>query len=175
LRQRRVIARACVESRDDGHAGGLHDLTGRDLSAHLPHRFRGRPDPATSVRQHRFREIGVFRQETVAGMDGIGLRFARRFQQPTDVQVGLGRRSRSDFDGDVARVRVRRAAVGRRMHRDRDEAALPGGPGNAHRDLSAVGDQEPLHGPRLYAALRSFAVPAFGHDGDSAETVESFA
>ena len=78
-------------------------------------------------------------------MDGVGARAAGSGEQRLDAQVGLDRRRRPDRHGAVGGERVRRAAIGLGVDRDRGETVLPARARDADRDLAAVGDEDGLH------------------------------
>jgi hypothetical protein len=60
-------------SRDDGQAAFTHGFARLHLVSHKPDVFRGGADKGYLAGFADFREMGVFRQETVAGMDGVNI------------------------------------------------------------------------------------------------------
>ena len=64
------------------HAGLGHQLLRRVLQAHGADAVRLRPDPDQPGVDHRLREIGILREEAVAGMDRLGARRLRRLDDP---------------------------------------------------------------------------------------------
>jgi hypothetical protein len=90
-----------VELREDGHPGVGHQPLRLDLRAHRGDRGRRRPDPDEAGVQHRLREVGVLRQEAVAGVDGVGAGGARGVDQEVGAQVGVGGSRAGEPDGAV--------------------------------------------------------------------------
>ncbi len=56
---------------DAGHTGDLHRVLGRDLVAHEANGFRLGPDEDEAGLLDPFGEIGVLREEAVAGVDSV--------------------------------------------------------------------------------------------------------
>jgi hypothetical protein len=89
-------------------------------------------------------ELGVLGQETVAWMDRVDTRLARHAQDVRDVQVGVdGALALADQVGFVGLGAMQAEAVLLRIDRDRRDVELVGGAHHAHRDLAAIGDQQP--------------------------------
>ena len=133
-------------------AGPLGDVPGGDLVAEVADRLRRRADPGQPGVDDGLGEVGVLRQEAVAGVDGVGAGLARPPRGLADVQVAGGggvaaERVRLVGGADVRRVPVR---VG--VHRDAGDPGVPAGPGDADRDLAPVGDE---HLGQGHAPLRS--------------------
>ena len=99
------------------------------------------PDPDHAVAFDDLRELGVLRQEAVAGMDRVGMDDLGRRDDVGDVEIGFGRGRRPDADGFVGKPDVHRVGVGGRMDRDGLDAHFVAGAVDAQRDLAAVGDQ----------------------------------
>ena len=62
----------------NGNAGALHGSAGFFLFAHQPGDFRGRADELDIAGLGDFREVGIFRQQAVAGMDRVHVGDFRR-------------------------------------------------------------------------------------------------
>ena len=78
------------------HARLRHQPLGGVLEAHGADRGRRRPDPDEARRDHRLGELGVLREEAVAGMDRRRRRLARAARSTVaDVKVALARRRRA--------------------------------------------------------------------------------
>ena len=60
-----------VHAGDDGHVGGDGDLLGGDLVAHGVHALHGGADEDDAVLVALLHQGGVFRQEAIAGVDGV--------------------------------------------------------------------------------------------------------
>ena len=87
-------------------------------------------------------ELGILGEEAVAGMDGVGMDDLGRRDDVGDVEVGFGRRRRTDTDGLVGQAHMHRIRVGSRVDCDRLDAHLVAGAVDSERDLAAVGDQQ---------------------------------
>ena len=75
-----------------GGADSAGQPTGGDLVAHRPHRRRGRADPQQPRSDDRLGEGGVFGEEPVSRMEGVGAGSVGHRQQGGPVQVRVGRR-----------------------------------------------------------------------------------
>src|SRR5205085_3547965 len=93
-----------------------------------------------------------FGKKAVSGMDGVRARLLRRGDDVLDHQVALPRGGRPHADRLVAGADVQRAAVGVAVDGDGADSHLAAGAGDAHRDLAAVGDEDPgdRHGAGSY-------------------------
>ena len=103
----------------DGHAGLLRQLAGLVLVAEPAHRLVRRADELDLAVAADLGEVGVLRQEAVAGMDGLDVGDLGGADDARDVQVALGGRGRPDADGLVGQVEVGGAAVGLAVDGDR--------------------------------------------------------
>jgi len=83
-------------SGNNGHAGFFHFLTGAGFRAHHFHGVRSWPDKFHARIGTRLCELRVFREEAVAGMDGLGARAFRYVENLVHPKIGLGGRSRAD-------------------------------------------------------------------------------
>jgi hypothetical protein len=80
------------------HAGGDRALLGRLLRAEERDHQRRRADEGQAGGRHRLGEVGVLRQEAVAGVDRVGAALGRRRDQPLDQQVAVAGRRRAQPD-----------------------------------------------------------------------------
>ena len=139
-RRRAVREGQPVERRDPRPA---HPRLGLELVGHGAHRRGARPDEGDPAPPAGVGEVGVLREEAVAGVDGVGAEALGGVEHGVEVEVALGRRRRAQVGGDVGVAHVAsppvRVAV-ERGHRHPHRAQRPG---DAHRDLAAVGDQDP--------------------------------
>ncbi len=88
-------------------------------------------------------EVGVFREKTVARVDGIDALFLGDADDARDVEVGGdGAHAASDLVGLVGLLAVDGKAVLLRVDADSAETELGAGAKDAHRDLGAVGGHE---------------------------------
>jgi hypothetical protein len=75
-------------SRKHGNVRFGRDLTGRHLVAHLLEHLRLGTDPGDAVLDTGPRELRVFREKSVPGMDEIDFLFLRQSDDILDVEVG---------------------------------------------------------------------------------------
>ncbi len=122
-----------------GHRGAR-----RDLGPHQAHQFRLRSDEAQPAALAHLGELGVLREEAVAGVDRVGAGDLGRRDDRRDVEVGLLRRGRPDADALVGELDVQRVGVDRRVDRDGADPELARSADHPQRDLAAVGDQDLL-------------------------------
>ena len=85
---------------------------------------------------------GVFAEEAVAGMDGLGAGGFAGGDDGIDIEVGLGGRSRAEADGLVGELHGLGEAVGIGIDGDRGDAHALERADDPHRDLAAVGDED---------------------------------
>ena len=71
----------------------------------------------------------------------------RGTEEPIDIKVTLGCAGRADADGAVGELSAEAAAVGVRHDEDRLETLVETRAQDPHRDLAAVGDQDPRQSP----------------------------
>ena len=84
---------------------------------------------------------GVFRQEAVPRMDGLGAGGHRRRQDGRHIQVAVLYRGRADADALVGKAHMKSLPVRLRKDRHRGDAHLLAGADDPHRDLAPVGDE----------------------------------
>ena len=131
-----------VRARHAGHAGGLHHLDGGHLVAHQADGLGARADEDEAALLDPLGEIGVLRQEAVAGMDRDRIGHLGGADDGGHVQIRQRRLRRPDADGLVRQQHVLGVEIGGRMHRHRLDAELAAGAQNAKRNLAAVGDDD---------------------------------
>ena len=145
-----VLTQRAARSRHTGHAGRLHGAYGFDLVAHQADGLGTRTDEHEATLLDALREVGVFRQEAVAGMDGLGVRDFGRGDQGWHVEVALDRRRTTDADRLIGHGDVLQVAIHRGMHGDRLDAQGVAGAQDAQRNLATVGDDDFIqHGAGL--------------------------
>ena len=125
-----------------GNPGGLHQLLGTGLAAHLPHRGRLRADEHDAGRFHRFGELRVLAQEPVARMDGLRAAAPGDLQDRVAAQVAVLRPRPADRPGLVGQTHVLRAGIGFGEHRHGADAQPARGTDHPAGDLAAVGNQD---------------------------------
>ncbi len=140
------------------HPRLLHELTGGRLVPHRPDRRRRRPHEVNAGLGAGLREGRVFRQEAVAGMDGVGPAAARRLQDRLRVEVRLCGLRRADVVRLVRPPHVGRGAVRRAVDGDRVEALLVTGAQDPHGNLPTVGNENFVKGTGCHGRVRHFVL-----------------
>ena len=129
------------EARHGRDVGFRRRLLGFDLVAHRGDRVRIGPDEDDSGLLQRARKRLALRQETVAGMDGLGAGALAGIHDPVDQQVAFGGRRRPDRDRLIGHLDVERVAVGLGIHGYRLDPHVAGRLDDATGDLAAICDQ----------------------------------
>ena len=137
-----VIRQRAVHAGHAGHAGLLHRVLGGDLVAHQADGLGARADEHETALFHALGKVGVFRQEAIAGVDGLRIGHFRRADDGGDVQIALRRRRRADAHRFVGQLDVFGVGVGLGMHRHGLDAHFAAGALDAQGDFAAVGDQD---------------------------------
>ncbi len=88
------------------HARFGHRLPGADLIPHQPHALRRRTDKGNSAIPADFREIGVFRQKPVTGMNGAGVCDFGRADDGLDIEVTMRTGCRADADALIGQLNM---------------------------------------------------------------------
>ena len=128
---------------NDRNALRLGEVAGRDLVAEQFQAGGRGADEAQSLGLAALGEEGVLRQEAVAGMDAIAAACLGRGDDRLDVEIAAHRIA-ADLARRARELGVQRQRIGPREDRDRIDAQRRRGPGNADRDLPAIGDQDAL-------------------------------
>ncbi len=131
-------------SRHDRDAGVDRHLAGAGLAAHPFHRLGRRADERQSRVRTRAREVGVLREESVAGMDRRRAGSSRDVHQFVRAQVALRRRVGTDRVGLVGEPDVQARAVAVGVHGDGGNPQFAAGANHADGDFATVGNQD-LH------------------------------
>ena len=135
----RVLVVAMIAGHDR-HAGPLHQRLGRAFQAHRPHRLGRRADEDDARLRAGLGEIGVFGQESVAGMQTFGADFLRQRDNGGLIEIAV--RAFADLMRFIGKAGEKRPAVDRRVEGDRLHSHPPRGANNAAGDLAAVGDKD---------------------------------
>ena len=146
---RPVDRRRLQRSRDRVDPDRPGDATGMELVAERVDGGRRRPDedePGVLDGPREGRPLG---QEAVARMDRLGAGRERRLDDRIDPEVALGGRGGPEPDRGVGQPDVPRVGVGIAVDGDRGHPRFVAGPDDPDRDLTAVGDQDPLERRRL--------------------------
>src|ERR1035438_4152430 len=131
-----------VGARDDGCAGGDSGAAGGGLGAHGADGGGGRSDEGDAGGFAGGGEIGVFAEESVAGVDGVGVMAAGGVEDAVDAEVAFGGGAGADVGGLVGHADVEGGAVGVGEDGDAGDAHFAERADDADGDLAAIGDQD---------------------------------
>ena len=112
------------------------------LRAHQLHGAHRRADENDSRIFAGAREIGVFRQKSVTGVNRFRAAAARGVEDAVDAQVAFRGGRRADRISLVGVAHVQRFAVDIGKHRHGADVHLAARAHHAHGNLSAIGDQD---------------------------------
>ena len=132
---------AAIGTGDGGHAAGLHGLTGGGLVAHALDALGGGADEHQVVVGACAGEVGVFRQEAVAGVDGVGAGDGCRRDDVGHDQVAFRCLGGADAHLLVGILHGIGVLVLGRVHRHGLDAQLLAGAHDAQGHLAAVCDE----------------------------------
>ena len=135
---------AIFAARKDRHAGLLHRAAGAGLVAHEANDVRIRSDELDVARLAHFREVGAFRQKSVARVNRVRARNLRRADDGGNVQVAVETPRRSDTHVLVGEPHVQCVLIGLGVDRDGLDTQLAAGPDDSKGDLTAIGDEDLL-------------------------------
>ena len=93
-------------ARYHGNIAFLRHFPGMILVPQQIHRFRRRADEVDLATAADLVEVGVLRQKTVAGMDGLDIPDFRRADYLIDLQIALSRLRRSNAVGFVSQFQI---------------------------------------------------------------------
>ena len=137
-----VFAQRAAGTGDARHAGRLHRPDRLDLVAHQADHVGRRADEHEAGLLHLLGEVRALGQETVAGVDRLGVGDLRRRDDARDVEIAVDRRPGADADRLVGEADVLQIAVDRGMHGHGLDAERGAGAQDAQRDFAAVGDDD---------------------------------
>ena len=141
------VGKGAVAAGDEGDADAGHGGFGGDLVAHHADVFGRGADEGHAVGLDHFGEGGVFGEEAVAGVDGVGAGDVGGGEDGGDVKVAVAGGRRSDADAFVGETDVHGVGVGGGVDGDGGDAELAACALNTDGDLAAVGDEDFLeHG-----------------------------
>src|SRR5215218_9795300 len=126
----------------DRHADGGHRLPCGGLVAHHADLLGRRTDEGDVRGGADLGELGVLRQEAVAGMDRVGTGDLRGGDDAWNLEVRVARRRGPDAHVVVGEAHVKRFAIRCGVHRDGLDAELAARPDHSQGDLAAIGDQD---------------------------------
>ncbi len=117
-------------------------LPGPDLVAELTNGRWRRPNEGQPGLFAGLGEVGVFGEETVPGVHGIGTTRACHGDDPVGVEIALGRFGRANVVRLIGVPHVGRELVDVGIHGHGPDAEVPAGADNAQCDFSTVGDED---------------------------------
>ena len=125
-RLRLVIRHRIVGARQQRQSGFSCQLTGVELVAHLLHHFGPGADEGDARVLAFAGEPGVFRQETVTGVNGVRACQAGRRQNLLDIEVAVLRGRAAQGDGFIGLTYRQRTRVNLGVHGDGPDAPAAG-------------------------------------------------
>ena len=126
-----------------GHADRTGEVAGRHLVAEDAHGLRPWTDEDDAGRVAGLRELRIFGEEAVAGVDGVDLRLLGDTDDFVDREIGFERPAALAYlIGFVCLESVQGKLVFLGIDRDRLDTQLGRRPEHADRDLRAIGDQQ---------------------------------
>src|SRR5512139_3498965 len=144
------VFQVVVRARHHRDAGGDHRVARLDLVAHAADHLGRGADEADAAARADGREVGIFGEKAVAGMQGIAAGGGRQVDQGVRVEVAEDG-VLADVVGLVGLLHVEGVAVGVGVDGDRLDAQFGAGADDADRNLAPVGDQYFLkHGHRFF-------------------------
>ena len=131
---------ALLGTRDDGGSTILGNLAGTGLGAHQTDGAGRRADEDDSGILASLGEIGIFAEEAVARMDGLGPVALGGGDDFVDTEVALGRRRGTQVRSLIGLADMQRRAVGIGIHRDRGDPHFAQGTDHTEGDFTPVGN-----------------------------------
>jgi hypothetical protein len=139
-----VVAHQVLAAGDHRDARFLGELARLVLVPQAPHGLLGRADELDVARAADLGEVGVLREEAVAGVDGLDVADLGGADEAGDVQVAFRGGGGADADGFVRQAQVGRVAVRFAEDSHDFDAQVAAGPDDAQGDFAAVGNKDPL-------------------------------
>jgi hypothetical protein len=126
---------------NEWRSGALRDVARADLVAKGLDGRGARADPRQAGVDDRLSELRVLREESVAGVHGLGLSALRDIDDLGDVEVCLSRCGAPQRERVVGEPDVGRVAVRIRVDGDGAQPGILARTNDANCDLSTVGDE----------------------------------
>ena len=104
------------------HAVLFHGGASLFFFTHQSDHIRSRSDELDMTGPADFGEVGVFRKQAVAGMDGVDVGDLRRADHGRNIEITLRQLRRADADGFIGKTYVQRIPVGLTVDCDRANA-----------------------------------------------------
>ena len=134
-----VLRERSVGTGHTGHTGLFHGMDGGDLVAHEADGLGARADEDETALFHAFGEVGVFRQEAVARVDGDGVGHFRRTDDRGHIQVAVLGGGRPDAHRLIGELDVFSVAVSHRVQAHGLDAEGATRPLDTQGDFAAIG------------------------------------
>src|SRR5580704_9870419 len=133
-----------VRSRQNRHAVPLHRCTCFFFFSHQADDLGRRPDELQSTGFADLGKVRVFREQSVARMDGVGIRDLGRADHGRNIEIAVRQLWRSNADRLVGESHRQRVTVCLAVHRDRADPQLLAGTDDPQSNLAAVRNQNLL-------------------------------
>jgi len=131
-----------VGAGDGGNVGAAGNLASGGFCAESFHGLRGGANEGDACVRAGARECGVFGEEAVAGMDGVGAGFAGDADDFVNVEIAFAGRGGADGISLVGEADVERFAVDFAEDGDGTDAEFAAGAKDADCNFSPVGNQD---------------------------------
>jgi len=125
----------------DGHAIRNRGGAGSGLVSHHRNHGGGWTDKGDAGSLTDFREAGIFRKETIAGMDGIGVSDLGGGDDAIRLEIRFLARARADADRVVGELDMHRIDIGFRVNGNGFDFEFAAGADDAEGDFTPVGNQ----------------------------------
>ena len=116
--------------------------TGFFFFAHQARDFRRRPDEFDVAGLADFGEVGVLREQPIAGMNGVDVGNFGCADHGGDVQITLRELRRTNANGFVSKADVKRIAISFAVDGNGLDAKLFAGADDPKGDFSAISDED---------------------------------
>ena len=133
-----------VATRQDRHARLLHHATCAGLVAHQANDLWVGADELDMAGFADFREVGAFREEPVAGVNGVGAGHFGCTDDRRHIQVAVGAAGWADADVFIGKPHVERVLIGLGVDRHGLDTEFAARVDDTHRHFAPVGYQDLL-------------------------------
>ena len=130
-----------LRSRHDRHSRLFHRLPGGRLIPHFADRIGMGTDEGDAARGAKLGKIGIFRQEAVAGVNGVRPDQGGGTHQIGHVQITVPGWSGTDTIRLIGQFHMQRILVSFGIDGSRGNSQFAASPNHTNRDLSTVGDE----------------------------------
>src|SRR5579863_816898 len=134
----------------NGYTMLLHLSPGLFFFTHQARDLRRRADELNIAGLGHFGEVGVFCQQSVAGMNRVHIADFRRADHRGNVQITLSELRGADANGFVSKAHVQRMAIGLTVDGNRTDAQFLAGADHPQRDFSPIGNQDLIEHSEIF-------------------------